>query len=98
MQTTPKGLTPWTDGTLLPPTSQKCVAVGSEAVGCPEITHRRGQKSTFIYGNDTKAKTVPNVPLGFPEYGMTNASNFRWGFSLPATPKGCEKGGIYLRD
>ena len=33
-----------------------------------EITHQRGLKSTFIYGNGAKAKTVPYVTLGFPEY------------------------------
>ena len=26
--------------------------------------------------------------LGLPEYGMTNASNFKWGFTPEATPKG----------
>ena len=30
-------------------------------------------KGAFIYGNDTKAKTVSNLPLGFLEYGMTSA-------------------------
>ena len=25
--------------------------------------------------------------LGFPEYGMTNASNFKWGFTPDSNPK-----------
>ena len=50
------------------PTSQKWVAVGPGAGVYPEIPHRRGQKSTFM-GMTPRLKTVPNVPLGFPEYG-----------------------------
>ena len=38
-------------------------------------------------------KTVSNLPLGFPEYGMTKANNFRWG-QQPL--KGEE--GIFLKD
>ena len=26
-----------------------------------------------------RLKTVSNLPLGFPEYGMTKAHNYRWG-------------------
>ena len=37
-------------------------------------------------------KTVSTLLMGFPEYGLTNAFNFRWGFALLATPKGCKKG------
>ena len=40
-----------------------------------------GKKVHLFMG---KAKTMSNVPVGFPEYGMTNASNFRWGL-LPAS-------------
>ena len=35
-------------------------------------------------------KTVSNVPVRFPDYGMSNSSNV--GFPLPAAPKGLEKG------
>ena len=31
---------------------------------------------------------MPNVSLGFPEYGMTNASNVRCGIPPSATEKG----------
>ena len=41
---------------------------------------------------------MPNVPFVFPEYGMTNASNFRWGIPPASNPKGCKKGGIYLQE
>ena len=37
-------------------------------------------------------KTVSNVPMRFPDYGMSNSSNFRRGFPLPAAPKVLEKG------
>ena len=62
----------------------------------PEITHQRGQKSTFIDGNGAKAKTVPHVTLGFPEYGMTNGSNFRWGIPHATNPQKVRKRGMYL--
>ena len=54
MQTTPKGLTPWTEGTPPPDISKMrgCRVRGGE------FTNRSGHKSTFIYGNDAKAKTV----------------------------------------
>ena len=39
---------------------------------------------------------MSNVPVGFPVYGKTNASNFRWGLlSCQQPPKGERKGGIY---
>ena len=38
---------------------------------------------------------VSNVPVGSPEYGMTNGSNFRWGISLSATP--CPKTNVRRR-
>ena len=30
---------------------------------------------------------MPYRTLGFPEYGMTNASNFKWGFTPDSSPK-----------
>ena len=32
-------------------------------------------------------KTMSYRTLGFPEYGMTNASNFKWGFTPHSIPK-----------
>ena len=29
---------------------------------------------------------MPYRTLGFPEYGMTNASNFKWGFTPDSNP------------
>ena len=75
MLTTPKGLTPWTEG-IAPRHLKNALLPGQGWGAVPEITHRKGQKSTFIYGNDAKVKTVPNVPLGFSGYGMTNAKHF----------------------
>ena len=48
-------------------------------MGLPPKSPIEGGKKVhlFIYGNDAKAKTVLIVPLGFPEYGITNASNIR---------------------
>ena len=45
-------------------------------------------KWVFIYVKRVKAKTVSHRTLGFPEYGMANASNLREALPLPATPKG----------
>ena len=41
-------------------------------------------------------KTVPNVPFGFPGYGMTMQAILGGGFPLPETLKRCEKGVIFL--
>ena len=67
---------------------------------CPSICAILPCPSIFATtGMTPRLKTVPNVPFGFPEYGMTNASNFGGGFPLPVTPKGCEKGAfIYGND
>ena len=35
---------------------------------------------------------MADLPVVSPEYDRTSACNFRWGFPLPATPKGLEKG------
>ena len=54
-----------------------------------------GGKNTFIYGNDAKAKNSSkcSMALGFPEYGMTNASNFRWEVPRASNPQRVRKGG-----
>ena len=47
-----------------------------------------------------RLKTVSIVPARFPDYGMTNASSFRWG--IPPSnnpPKGAKKGAsVYGND
>ena len=30
---------------------------------------------------------MPYRTLGFPEYGMSNASNYKWGFTPDSNPK-----------
>ena len=66
--------------------------------GLPRASNpQRVRKGSLIYWNDAKDKKVSNVPATFLEYSMTNASNILGGaFPLPATPKGWEKGDIYL--
>ena len=41
---------------------------------------QRVPKRVFIYGNDANDKTLSNLSLQSPEYGMTNESNFRGDF------------------
>ena len=48
----------------------------------------RGKKIGFYLCKWAKAKTMSYRTLGFPEYGITNASNFKYGLPLTATPKG----------
>ena len=38
-------------------------------------------------------KTVSNLPFGFPEYGSTNANNFRWGIPPASNPQRVRKVG-----
>ena len=44
-------------------------------------------KWAFIYVKRAKAKTVSYRTLGFPEYGMANASNFTRGFTPARNPE-----------
>ena len=44
-------------------------------------------KWAFIYVKRAKAKTVSYRTLGFPEYGMANASNFIRGFTPASNPE-----------
>ena len=44
-------------------------------------------KWAFIYVKRAKAKTVSYRTLGFPEYGMSNASNFTRGFTPASNPE-----------
>ena len=57
----------------------KCIAAWSELVGLPPKSPITvGKKEQLFMGMPPRLKTVPNVTLGFLEYGMTNSSNFRW--------------------
>ena len=59
MLTTPKGLTPCTEGTH--PRHLKNALLPGQGWGVsPKITNRMGQKRTFIYGNDARAKNSPD--------------------------------------
>ena len=58
----------------------------------PEITHRLGRKVHLLMGMKPKLNIISNVVVGFTEYGVTNASNFKWGLPLPATSKCLRKG------
>ena len=58
----------------------------------PASNHERGNnigamKWAFIYVKRAKAKTVSYRTLGFPEYGMVNASNFTRGFTPARNPE-----------
>ena len=58
----------------------------------PASTPERGNnigamKWAFIYVKRAKAKTVSYRTLGFPEYGMANASNFMRGFTPASNPE-----------
>ena len=44
-------------------------------------------KWAFIYVKRAKPKTVSCRTLGFPEYGMANASNFTRGFTPASNPE-----------
>ena len=44
-------------------------------------------KWAFIHVKRAKAKTVSYRTLGFPEYGMANASNFTRGFTPASNPE-----------
>ena len=41
-----------------------------------------------------KDKKESNVLVGFPEYRMTNASNFSWGFPPASNPQRVTKGAV----
>ena len=51
------------------------------------VTPQGVTKWDFIYVKTAKAKTVSYRTLGFPEYGMANASNFMRGFTPASNPK-----------
>ena len=44
-------------------------------------------KWAFIYVKRAKAKTVSHCTVGFPEYGMANASNFTRSFTRASNPE-----------
>ena len=62
-------------------------ALSSEALPLP-ANPKVVTKWGFIYVKRAKAKTVSYRTLGFPEYGMANASNFTPGFTPASNPKG----------
>ena len=52
-------------------------------------TPKRVTKRAFMYAKRAKAKkTVSYRTLGLAEYGMTNASNVKRGFTTDSNPKG----------
>ena len=54
--------------------------------------HKGAKRGAFIYGNDAKAKSVSNLPLGSPEYDRISARNFRLGLPTASNhPTGLEK-------
>ena len=56
-----------------------------------EVGKKRGNKIGFIYVKGPRLKTMSYRTLGFPEYGLTNASILSLAKPLTATPKGVIK-------
>ena len=52
------------------------------------------ENGAFIYRNDANVKTLSNLFLGFPEYGMTNGSNFKWDLPPASNPQRVIKGSL----
>ena len=73
----PKGLITWVDLRCHPyPENRLLAGLGFH----PKITKKTGlTKLVFIYVKRAKGKvkTMSYRTLGFPEHGMTNASNFK---------------------
>ena len=68
-------------------------AISREALplpATPKGVTTYGQRNGLLFMlRGPRLKTVSYRTLGFPEYGMANASNFTRGFTpAPATPKG----------
>ena len=61
-------------------------AISNEALPLP-ATPKGVTKWAFIYVKGPRLKTVEYRTLGFPEYGMTNASNFTRGFTPASNPE-----------
>ena len=61
-------------------------AISREALPLP-ATPKGVTKWAFIYVKRAKVKTVSYRTLGFPEYEMTNASNFTRGFTPASNPE-----------
>ena len=91
-----KRFAPWTEGTT-PRHLKNALLLGQGWWVAPEITHRRGQKVHLFMGMTARLKTVSNLPLGFPEYGMTKAHNFRWGLRCQHPIKRVNNSVTYLR-
>ena len=67
-------------------------AISSEALpltATPKGVTTYGQRNWLLFMlKGPRLKTVSCGTLSFPEYGMTNASNFKRGFILDFNPKG----------
>ena len=82
-----KCLTEWTRRYPL-----KCVAVGSGLLGLPPKSPIKGDNKVHLFmGMAPRLNIVSCVTLGFTEYGMTNASNFKWA-SAASKPQRVRKG------
>ena len=80
---------------LSPPTHLKIALLSGRGGGFPPKSPIEGDKKVHLFmGMTPRLKTMPNVPLGFPEYGMANASTFRWGIPPTSNPtqKGAKRG------
>ena len=67
-------------------------------VGSHEYGPKGAKRGHFFMKITPMLETVSTLLMGFPEYGLTNALNFRWGFPLLATPTGCKKGVFIQRN
>ena len=88
----PWSLTEWTP----PPTSTKTlkrVAAGSGLVELPLKSPIKGGKVHLFMGIAPRLKTVSNLSLRFPGYGITNHSNLRCGIPPASNPQRVRKRG-----
>ena len=72
----PIGLTPRTKGTTSRhPKNALLPGLDWGLLLKPRV--KGGKKVRLFMGMAPRLKTVPNVPMRFPDYGITNVSNFR---------------------
>ena len=56
----------------------------------------KGEKRGHLFNGMTpRLKTRSNLSLGFPEYRITNASNFMWGYPPASNPFGGTFGTVF---
>ena len=60
----------------------------------PSIAQRVRKRVHLFIGIVPTLKTVSNLSIGFPEYGMTNARNFKWGLPPASNPQRVRKGSL----